>query len=428
MPTESGINNKIKVLWFTNTTSLYNKGGHHYYGGGWIESLEELISNEPNIELAISFFHNSDTPKTTKNKTIYYPIKRTSDKLNPFKKLYKNWFKPFNDKTELPKLKQVIDDFMPDVIHVFGTEGVFGLIQEEINIPVVIHLQGLVNPILNAYYPVGFSDSNFIYNKKYFLDNLLGKGPVFTKRRFKHIAKREEHILQKAKYVMGRTKWDKLVSQFFNSDVSYFHIDEVLRPIFYKEINRKQTNNDNLIILSTLSPTIYKGIDLVFKTAQLLSQTPTIKFKWQIIGLDINDKLLKEIERSLKLNHSSLNIEFLGKLKPEEIRMKMINSDVFVHPSYIDNSPNSVCEAQILGLPVIATNVGGVSSLVEDQKTGCLIPSNGVFELAHLLNTFFIDKQLLKTFGNNGKTVALKRHEKERIKSNLIDVYSEIAN
>ena len=51
----------MKVLWFTNTPSLYDQGKHHYYGCGWIESLEKLLENENNIDLGICFFHKTDS-------------------------------------------------------------------------------------------------------------------------------------------------------------------------------------------------------------------------------------------------------------------------------------------------------------------------------------------------------------------------------
>ncbi len=46
------IDNKIlKILWFTNTPLLYDSGKHVYYGGGWIESFEEIMQQQKDIEL-----------------------------------------------------------------------------------------------------------------------------------------------------------------------------------------------------------------------------------------------------------------------------------------------------------------------------------------------------------------------------------------
>ena len=53
----------MNILWFTNTPSLYEQGKHHYHGGGWIESLVEIVRERSEIKLAIAFFHPSDNVK-----------------------------------------------------------------------------------------------------------------------------------------------------------------------------------------------------------------------------------------------------------------------------------------------------------------------------------------------------------------------------
>ena len=60
----------MKVLWFTNTASKYDLGKHSYNGGGWIESLEELLNQEESVELAISFFHNEGKEKMKRDKRL----------------------------------------------------------------------------------------------------------------------------------------------------------------------------------------------------------------------------------------------------------------------------------------------------------------------------------------------------------------------
>ena len=53
----------MRILWFSPTSSRYSKGSHHYYGGGWVEALEQVVAESPGIELGISFFHDTDQKK-----------------------------------------------------------------------------------------------------------------------------------------------------------------------------------------------------------------------------------------------------------------------------------------------------------------------------------------------------------------------------
>jgi glycosyltransferase involved in cell wall biosynthesis len=420
----------MKVLWFTNTPSLYQQGTHHYHGVGWVESLECLIKEQDGVELAISFFHKTDNEKVINNGTTYFPILRKSAKKNPLRSIINSWTgDSFEDVNIKLKFSHVIIDFKPDVIHVFGTEGPFSKIQELTKIPVVIHIQGIINPYLNTYYPVNQSKWSFLLSKNYFFNNIIGGSPAFGRKRFAIQAKRERNFLSKAKYIMGRTQWDKMLVELYNPTVQYFHVEEVLRPEFYKAAAiSKQQPNKQFKIISTLSPTIYKGIDLVLKTAKQLKELTNFNFQWEIIGLGANAPLLKHFEKTEKIKHREVNIICCGRKKPKEIIELMQTVDVYVHPSYIDNSPNSVCEAQILGLPVIACNVGGVATLVEHEKTGFLVPSNGVFEFVHYLRLLKVDENLGHKIGQEARRVASMRHDRDKIVSDLLMVYSDLSN
>lgn len=417
----------MKILWFTNTPSLYEKGKHHYYGGGWIESLEEIIKERSEIELAIAFFHPNDNQKVTQNKVVYYPIKREHGRKNPIRAILNNWRGTIEDPEYQKAFLKIIDDFKPDVIHVFGTEGPFALIQDLTNIPVIAHLQGLINPIVNTYFPIGYSKLDFVLSRHYLLKNLIGASPIFSEKRFKAQAKRERQIFEKIKFVCGRTEWDQQIAKLLNPNSRYFHIDEVLRPVFYERSSEERQNDSNkFIILSTLSPTIYKGIDVILRTAKQLSNLSDVEFEWRIIGLEASSELLKFFERKENIRHHSVHIKLMGKKNSNEIIDEMMMADVFVHPSYIDNSPNSVCEAQLLGLPVIACNVGGVGSLLTHEENGILVPSNGVYEIVHYLNSFYKNPALKSKIGQKAMETAYIRHNKDQILSQLISAYKEI--
>ncbi len=414
----------MKVLWFTNTPSLYETDNHSYHGGGWIGSLEGLLEKQ-DTTLAIAFFHSKDQQKIVKNKTTYYPIKRSTGKQKPVQTIVNNWLGRLTDDVPKYQFLKIIEDFKPDVIHVFGSESGFAAIQNFTSIPVLIHIQGIINPCLYAYYPIGISKCDFLLNTDYLYDNLIASSPPFNYRRFKKQAQREERLLKQTKNVNGRTHWDKIITNIYNPKVNYFHIEEVLRPIFYDTENKvEKKTNIQINILSTLSSTVYKGIDVILKTAQLLKNIPNIKYTWNIAGLESNDKLLGFFETKINVNHKDLNIKCCGRKNSLELVKLMKNADVFVHPSYIDNSPNSICEAQIMGLPIIACNVGGVSTLVKNEETGFLVPSNGIFEITNILNLLYKDIELRNTIGLQAREEAMVRHNRKTIITDLIGTYS----
>jgi len=419
----------MRVLWFTNTPSLYNKEINVDGAGGWIESLEFLFTNKTQINLGICFFDDKDnnTFKVVKGNTIYYPIK-TINRKNILIRLFNNYRSDIgNEKKILPKLTSVIDDFKPDLINIFGTEKLFGLIQRTTKVPVITHLQGILNPYIDYSLPIGHSILDLIINRSLFFKNLTGVGPFFHIRKMRKAAKREIEIIKLSENFMGRTIWDHRIIKLYNENCRYFHIDEVLRSEFYNQQIIGYKKNKTLKIVSTISASTYKGIDVIFKVSKLLNYLQ-FDYSWKIIGIDKNNVYVKYFSRKHSVSINKLPIEFSGKKNVNDLLNILQSSDVFVHPSYIDNSPNSVCEAQILGLPTIACNVGGLGSLIENEVSGFLVPANGIHEICYLLTQKFNDEVLINKIKTNAQNLAIKRHNKTKIIDDIIKTYIYIIN
>lgn len=417
----------MKILWFTGTPSLFDRGKHHYHGCGWIDSLETLVRQNKDIELAVSFFHPEASGKIITEEGIYYPVRKVAGKKSPLTTVLNNLAgKIEKDESDLPRFLEVIHDFNPDLIQVFGTESIFAKIQEYTSIPVVIHLQGLINPYLNTYFPPFISRYGFLLSPAYLFRNLTGSSPFFVEKKFSKQATREKEHFKQAKYLMGRTQWDRAVSALLAPKARYFHVGEVLRSPFYVHKKENYKKGDPVQIISTISSTIYKGLDVILKTAQLLDTCPDLSFEWKIAGIKEDDLLLKYFEKTFKISHKQHNVKCLGKLTPEELTKLLTGADVFVHPSYIDNSPNSICEAQIIGLPVISCQVGGISSLINDQVTGVLVPSNGIYEIASVLNDYNNDPEKYFTMAKKAREEALLRHDQRTVTEQLFKTWNEI--
>lgn len=423
----------MKVLWFTNTKSCYTPVNQHYTnpynGGGWIESAEKLFHNLPNITLGVSFILNNQPFKTIQNNVTYYPIPvstgnniliRSLEKLphvlslNHIKQEEKRW------KYYLEYFKKIIEDFKPDIIHVWGSESYFGLISLITDIPTILHIQGILNPYLNSYLPPFFSWRTLIYNKLSAISIIKRN---INKKAWTLSCYRERVIFNNIKYFLGRTDWDKRVTHILNPKSNYFHVDEILREKFYHETFIRKIPS-KLTIITTISSPLYKGFDLILKTAEILKNNIKVDFEWKCFG-NINPKL---IEKIVGIKHEDVNIKIMGVATSEQLVEAELSATLYFHPSYIDNSPNSLCEAQILALPVISTNVGGISSLIVDERTGFLIPSNDPYQGAYLVELLYKNKDLNIQIGNMAQKDAIKRHDKKKIMQSIINIYNHVLN
>ena len=415
----------MKILWLTETPSKYKPEEFGYNGRGWIESLQSLLEKSTEIDqIGIAFPHSSDSEKLTQGKVVYYPIKRVMPG-NIVSWISSNWQYKIEHENEINALKVIVEDFEPDVIHIFGTESWLCYAVEMTNKPCVVHLQGLLLPYLNAYIPVGISKFDLIkYN---WIGYIKGISLLHHRRTFDKKSKREYKFFKEISFFMGRTKWDKSISGFLSPKSIYFHVDEVLRDTFYTTVPWKYNKTNRILITSTLSDALYKGLDLVIKTASLLVKEK-FEFEWRIIGINNESKTAMLLKKVFNLDYSSLNIRLLGIKNPDEIIDLLSATTIYIHTSLIDNSPNSLCEAQIMGVPVIATNVGGVSSLIEDGENGFLVPANDPYFLASRIIQLVQNQDLMNNISIQAREKAQKRHSKEKILNQLIQTYKDVAH
>lgn len=419
----------MKVLWLSATQSLFkkNEGSSGYNGGGWISSLQKAIEDiRPDIELGIAFTFPSREGKTRKDNITYYPI--LQKKRSPIKKLLYYWggYKK-GEYTYLKELLDIVRDFSPDVIQLFGLESTFAFfLKEKINIPVVVHLQGLLNMSSNAFYPQEMNRFTF-YIKHLSMDEwIIRNGYNFAANKIRYRSKQEILLFQKTRFFMGRTDWDFQMSRFFSPDSEYFHIDEILRDEFYTEKPWEYSQKETFVIISTISQTIYKGLDVILKTAQLLTKHTNLKFEWRVIGVNENSKYVRFFEKNYGIKSKCFNVKYIGSISAGEICKELQQSHVYVHPSYIDNSPNSLCEAQLIGLPTIGTFVGGIPSLIAHQKNGLLVPANAPYETAYWIQYLYNHPDMMSELGKNSRETALLRHSRERIVTCLAQVYEKL--
>ncbi len=412
----------MKVLWFNRSCPAIYKESLGTLLGGWQDSLERILKNNTDIELYIAFNGNGSVKVI--DRVTYIPL---NIYLSTFEKL-KNQFTWTVESGKLVKQAiKTVENYKPDLIHVFGTEWPFGLIAKYTDIPVVVHMQGAIAPYYNAKYPPGYNIFTYICAMKGNFARYIWYCIQSIKQKSRE--KMERQVFENVKYYMGRTCWDKAVTKIYNPERMYFHVDEALRPAF---INSKVTwnlNEQNLKKLKLVTvgcSTLYKGLDMMIKTAKLLKQL-NVDFEWNVVG-HLPNEFRMMVEYKEKKKFSDCNINILGFMQPEDMTTLLCNSTMYVHTAYIENSPNSLCEAQILGVPVVSTNVGGISSLVGDGVDGILVPANDPFRMAYEILSLYNDKNRMRDYSIKGMARAKERHNPENIAKDLMNCYNTIIN
>lgn len=412
----------MRVLWFTNTPSCYQRKTGGYNGGGWISSLE-IELKKCNVELGICFYMGGigEMKKEIQNGTTYYILPRPSKTLlytliTITGKVERSSL--MHERMAIPDLLNVVNDFHPDIIQVFGSENIYGLIAKYVKIPVILHIQGILSACLNAFLPPFVSWRDYITQAK----SIKGRVSLLSEKiAWERNSYTEKRIFGAVKYFMGRTQWDKCIVSLLNPKAKYYYCSEILRDKFYS-LNAQRILPESPIFVTTISSQLYKGFDLVLKVARLLKDTWNYEFEWKIFG-DINPVVAEKI---CGITPEAVNVRLLGVASAEKIQESLLHATAYVHTSYIDNSPNSLCEAMLLGISTVSTNVGGIPSLIENGKTGFLVPSNDPYQIAYLMKLLFEDRDMNVSIGKNAQEVAIIRHDRKTIINRVLEIYDDV--
>lgn len=417
----------MKVLWFSlSPCGSMRRNNESRPIQGWMISLEDTLKQQKGIELEVAFFCDKYEAPFTYDGVKYYPMyaKRGKGIISKFIESYRDV--TVRDKQAKSIMLDVVSQSKPDLIHIHGTEECFGIISEDIkDIPICYSLQGLLAPITERYFS-GYTEEQ-INRYRGIYAKLRGTTATSDHKKMKKKAVREVGFIKNAKYIMGRTEWDRSICAMINPNAKYFVINEILRAPFYKRKWEKECFGAPLKLLTVLSPgQIYKGYETLLKAAMLLKEHYNKDFIWYVAGYT-NDNWLADIGHKLHgIMTQDCNINLCGIVTAEELAEMLANVDIYVQTSHIENSPNSLCEAMLVGTPTIATNVGGTESLL--SNTGKLIPDGDPYIMAASIIEVSKNYELATSYSLKGHDVAKERHSKETIISCIINTYSYIIN
>jgi glycosyltransferase involved in cell wall biosynthesis len=119
-------------------------------------------------------------------------------------------------------------------------------------------------------------------------------------------------------------------------------------------------------------------------------------------------------------------VEFLGGLSPAAMVDQYRRASVFVLPSAQETSPLAIGEAMAAAVPVVATRVGGVASLVDEGRTGHVVDLGDVTTLAERIAGVLGDPTRASELGAAGRAVAERDFRLDVVSRRMRDAYQEV--
>jgi glycosyltransferase involved in cell wall biosynthesis len=393
--------------------------------GGWMYGLAEQVASQSHIKLAVvSCYSRRGLRKDVIESITYYTV-------------------PFNYHSRYPKelepfWKMICDEFKPDIIHIHGTEypRALACIKAYPDCKYVVSIQGMIGPY-SRYVLGGISPKSLL--KFITIYDILKKDTLLSiKHRWEKMGKLEMEYFNHSNIVIGRTSWDYARVKAINTTCNYKFCNESLRDEFYvaNKWSYLQCTKQSIFLSQAGVP--LKGLHKVLEAIQLIrDEFPDLTIRIGgnniIANSTLSDKVRmggygKYINSLLRKYRLFGVVEFLGTLDASAMVIEYQNANVFICPSSIENSPNSVGEAQIIGTPVIGSYVGGIPDMITHNDTGFLYRFEEVEMLAEYIRKLFLNMEIALNISRNGIFAAEKRHNKLTNLNKLLEIYSSCGN
>lgn len=414
----------MRVLWITNilfpeAERLLIGKGELKSSGGWMLGAAEALLKYHSVDLYIATVTKSINEfKVIQGENVTYYILP-----------YGNGNLSYNSEYELywKKVQKIVQ---PDIVHIHGTEFTHGLayIKSCGSSNVVVSIQGLKSVIADYYYSgITLTD---VFRNITFRDLLRGS-IIAQQKAFRNYSRYEVEIIRNVNNIIGRTSWDKAHVLAVNPHVHYHLCNETLRKEFYDGSEWDYATCTKYSIFLSQASNPIKGFHQVLKAMPLilrdypdatiriagnnLTAFKTLKDKIRLSGYG---KFIRNLIQEYGIEN---RITYVGNLNATEMKLEYLRANVFICPSSIENSPNSLGEAQILGTPCVASYVGGIPDMMIGNEEN-LYRFEDIEMLAYKVNSVFASGECQK----NMTGIASIRHDPQINSDKLYKIYQSI--
>ncbi|GAB5377022.1 MAG: hypothetical protein AcusKO_34840 [Acuticoccus sp.] len=318
----------------------------------------------------------------------------------------------------------------PDTLHIEGAEMAHAAdAAEAFDGPVVVSVQGVVHGLAPYEYG-GLPVARWALGWHRPARALTATAMIAARSlRFRPRLAAERRTMARADRVVGRTVWDRAFAAELAPGVPYRHVARILRPAFHAAPaaapvphrlflgNAHHARKGAHIVVAALAMLRRRYPDAHLAIA---GAPPTRAWRDRI---GYRAELMRQIEAAGLVGA----VRYTGLLDAERMAAEMLRADVVVVSSLIENSPNTLGEAMMLGRPIVCAYAGGAPDMAAPDREALFYRAREPVGLAHQVGRLFDDRALAARLGAAASARARRTHDPATNRDALLALYAEIA-
>lgn len=242
------------------------------------------------------------------------------------------------------------------------------------------------------------------------------------KQPFFHLlyVKRLEKILKYLRYLVSINPYSKEIVKDKTSAIIY----DICNPVADEFFDLNNNHQENRILYIGKISRMKNLLTLIKALYAVKSEIKN--FKLIVAGRMGDKEYFNQIIAYINKNGLKDNIKFLGIIAGKQKLEEFSKMSFLILPSLNEHAPVVISESFAAGRPVIASNVGGIPYMVNDEKNGFLIEPNNIRDIADKIIYFLENPDITKSMGNNGKKYARTYHSLKTVVKKYKNAYEEI--
>ena len=409
----------MKVLWFTNCAIAEAQCTG---SGSWLFGMRDIISKH------VELYNITDAEvKTVECRNL----EGVKEYLIPKTALKKNGLPSVQ---VIDNIRQIVKKISPDVIHIWGLEKywaklfAFGYIEGN----VLLEIQGVLSACGNVFWG-GLTPEEV--RKTHRFKEFIKPSIKLEAQYSKYIKKGQEEIilLKKFKHISTQSEWTRLQIQPYIGDESIIY--STLRPIrgeFYIAPKWQYLNHQAPVLFSSLGYNVpFKGMHVLIKVLSLIAGkypetklviagfTPNVPF-YKANGYD---RFLKKL---IEKYHLTDNVIFPGRLNALQIIKYLLNTDVYVNPTFVESYSAATAEALYMGVPSVLSYAGALPNFGEGKDAALYYSPMDYVDCASKVIKLFKSEEKQRNLSEYSRKRLIQISDRDIIANTQINIYNRI--